>query len=104
MHFFCFMISGKPLTEQIREVLFDNAHEMIQAGDEHQLIQYGDKYDGIIKTDLEVINFCGAQIVHFEAELVYQPYGYTKVKYAIRINDLEKIHEAGWDQIAIRRK
>lgn len=86
MKILCYMLSGKPLTEEICDVLYENAQEMIFYRQRRQAIQCGTKYDGIIESTLEVIEFNGIEVVSFEAELVFQPAGYTKVKYGVRTN------------------
>ena len=90
------MCSGKPLTQEIVDVLFENAHDMIDCRNRKQLIQYGHKYDGVIESNLEPIDFNGFEVISFQAELVFQPVGYTKVDYGIRTTDLENMQKAQW--------
>lgn len=98
MKIFCFMHSGKAITEEIANILFENAHDMLECRQTRQLIQYGKKYDGIIESTLEPTEFNGFEIVQFTAELVFQPVGYTKIYYGVRATDLERMHHAQWKE------
>ena len=103
MKIFCFMSSGKNLTEEICDVLFENAHEMIHYGRRTWPFACGTKYDGMIESDLEPVDFPGGfEIIAFTAELVFKPVGYTKVRFGIRATDLEHMSQARWGRVRFR--
>lgn len=55
---YCMMNSGKPLTDEVRQVLLINACDMAEAGNEFQKVK-GRRYEGVIKSDLESLSYAG---------------------------------------------
>lgn len=55
MKMFCFGVAGRPVTEKLTEVLFYNAHDMIESGKGRQRVK-GRDYDGIITTKFERVS------------------------------------------------
>ncbi len=95
MKIYCLMASGKPITEKVADILFYNAHDMLQDENEHQSIQ-GKGYYGYIKSNLQTIAFVGMCGVVFEAEIWTEENGNNKVKYLVRQSDLDGVEKAEW--------
>lgn len=83
------MKTGKPLTEEVRQILLINACDMADAGRMQQEIK-GRRYHGIIKSNLESMNFSGLSIVIFEANIVCSDIGATKVEFGVRTSDIDE--------------
>lgn len=86
---YCMMNSGKPLTDEVRQVLLINACDMAEAGNEFQKVK-GRRYEGVIKSDLESLSYAGLSIILFEAEITCPEIGFTKVRYGVRTQDLDE--------------
>jgi len=86
---YCMMKTGKPLTDEVRQVLLINACDMADARRKQQEIK-GRGYHGIIKSDLESVNFAGISIVMFEADIVCSDVGMTKVEFGVRTTDIDE--------------
>ena len=86
---YCLMNSGKPLTDEVRQVLLINACDMAERGRERQEIR-GRRYAGTITSNLESWCYVGMSIVVFEADIVCPDIGHTKVRYGVRTNDLDE--------------
>jgi len=86
---YCMMNSGKPLTDEVRQVLLINACDMAEMGNEQQKVK-GRRYEGIIKSNLESLSYAGLSIVMFEADVICPDIGPTKVRYGVRTQDLDE--------------
>jgi hypothetical protein len=85
---FCVMFSGRSLTERISEVLFINAHEMVEFSLQKRRVK-GRDYDGIITTDLESVAAFGTTGIIFQAQIGFDG-GATDVEFLIRVGDLDR--------------
>lgn len=86
--FYCLMLSGKKLTDQIREALLVNAYDMFENERKSQQIK-SPAYDGMITTNFEIINYVGMSGLVFNAEVSGSKVGATKVRFFVRTSDLE---------------
>lgn len=87
---YCLMFTGgKPLTNEVRDVLLINAADMAMSGRERQEIK-GRRYAGTITSNLESWNYVGMSVVVFEADVVCPDIGAVKVRYGVRTNDLNE--------------
>lgn len=89
---FCLMFSGKSLTDKISEVLFINAHDMVEEGTTKRRVK-GRDYDGVITSDLQAIAAFGTTGVVFSAQ-IGTTQGDTDVQYLVRVGDLDQPIEA----------
>ena len=92
---YCLMWSGNPLTPQIYEALFINALDMWQNGKHKQFIK-APKYDGVIETNLETIDYLGEAAISFEAMVSNQEWEGTQVRFVVHVDALEKAEEFMW--------
>lgn len=97
MKIFCIMRTGKfQITTKVADVLFQNAHDMLETGNQSQRIK-GKDYDGIITSKFETIVFVGTAGVLFEAEIVTPKHKeVNKINYFVRNSDLEDVEKAEW--------
>lgn len=86
---YCMMISGKPLSPHLMEVLFVNAYEMWDESKERQEIR-SRRYIGFISTNLQIIGHIGTPCVEFESVVTEtkEKWGVNQVKFIVRIDDL----------------
>lgn len=98
---FCMMNSGKPLTKTIADVLLFNAVDMY---DEHRRTQRikSRKYDGVIESNLEVIELFGIPVVVFEAIVTTEQFEGNEVKFYVRVDDMEGIELGEWMQLQMK--
>lgn len=89
MKIFCLGVAGKAITEKLTEILFYNAHDMLEGKKERQRIK-GKEYDGLITTKFERASMASISGIVFDAS-VMTPQGETKVNYIVRDQDLEGI-------------
>jgi hypothetical protein len=88
------MLSGKSLTEKIREILFENACDMIHENNDYREIK-GKNYCGAISTEFQCFSLGGASGVMFEATVEYSSKK-TTVTYIVRSSDYEHFSESKW--------
>lgn len=100
MKIFCLGLSGRPISEKLSEVLFYNAHDMIESGDEEVFVQ-GRDYSGAIRTDFKRASLVFISGIMFEATIV-TPKGETYTKYIVRDQDLEGIEHVQFGQGRLR--
>lgn len=91
---FCILTSGQPLTEKVRDVLFENACDMIAEENEYQEIK-GRDYAGVIKTDFETVSLGTAVGIVFDAAIEFNGKK-TTVQYIVRGSDYEHFSELKW--------
>lgn len=84
----CMMNSGKPLTKRHADVLLLNAVDMFEDGRKMQRIKSRD-YDGMIESNLEVIDHMGVPVVEFVSYLETERWRTTMVDFIIRVEDLQ---------------
>lgn len=89
MKIFCLGVAGRAMTEKLTEVLFHNAHDMIESGKGKQRVK-GKDYDGVITTKFERVSLSTISGIFFEATVMTAK-GETKAKYIVRDQDLEGI-------------
>ena len=95
---FCLMNSGKPLTEEVADVLLFNAYDMFYAGRDRQRVK-GRRYDGVIETNLESLTYVGMSCMEFQAEIAIDNVGMTKVRFLVRTSDLNGLEQGEWAQL-----
>lgn len=95
MKIFCFMNAGKPLTEKLADVLFVNAHDMIENNKKEQIIK-GRGFEGFITTDMESVTFVGTAGIVFEADIYAKSGSQNKVKFFVKDKDLDGLEKAEW--------
>lgn len=100
-HLYCLMNSGKPLTETICDALLYNAYDMYQEKRNVQRIK-SRTYDGMIETDLEVVDFSGMAVVSFLANISTDQYEHNEVRFVVRLEDFDGIPEGEWQQLELR--
>jgi hypothetical protein len=92
MKIFCLGVAGRAMTEKLTEVLFYNAHDMIESGKGKQRVK-GKDYDGVITTKFDRVALSSISGIFFEATVMTAK-GETKAKYIVRDQDLEGIEQA----------
>jgi hypothetical protein len=97
---FCMMNSGKPLTKMLADVLLFNACDMYYEGRKVQRVK-SRKYDGVIESNLEVVEYEEVPSVQFEALISTEKWESNTVKFIIRVDDMDGIEQAEWEQMAI---
>jgi len=90
------MWSGNPLTQQMCEALFVNALDMWQEGNHQQFLK-APQYDGVIKSELEPIEYLGEPAIPFEAMVASKEWEGTQVKFVVHVDALEKAEEGMWE-------
>lgn len=85
---YCMMWSGVPLTPQLSEALFVNALDMWQEGNCRQPIRTS-KYDGVIESELEVIEYFGEPAISFEAMVTFDKWEGTQVQFVVHLDALK---------------
>lgn len=98
---YCMMNSGKPLTKMLADVLLYNAHDMFQEGRHTQRIK-SRQYDGVIESNLEVVEHFGVPSVQFEALVSTEQWEANTIRFVIRTDDLDGIEQAEWTQLSLR--
>jgi hypothetical protein len=79
----CMMSSGKPITRHHADVLLLNAVDMFEEGRKLQRIK-SRNYDGMIESNLEVINYLGVPSVEFTSYIETERWQTTFVDFIIR--------------------
>ena len=89
MRIYCMMITGKPTTPHLMEVLFVNAYEMWDEMKERQEIR-SRSYVGFISTNLQIISHIGTPCVEFESVVTEtkEKWGVNQIRFIVRIDDL----------------
>lgn len=100
---YCLMNSGgQPLTQQVSDVLLLNAIDMWDMRRTYQPIR-ARSYEGIIETDLEVIDFQEVPVVEFKAMVTMRGVpmvtDVTEVRYLLRVDDLDGIEIGEWGRL-----
>jgi hypothetical protein len=99
---YCLMNSGGPLTQQVSDVLLLNAIDMWDMRRTYQPIR-ARSYEGIIETDLEVIDFQEVPVVEFKATVTLRGVSMvtdvTEVRYLLRVDDLDGIEVGDWGRL-----
>lgn len=98
---YCIMNSGKPLNKMIADVLLYNAYDMFQQGRRTQRIK-SRQYDGVIESNLRVVEYSGIPSVQFEAIVSTEMWESNTVRFVIRTDDLEGLEQAEWGQLSLR--
>jgi hypothetical protein len=102
---YCLMSAGGPITQQVNDVLLLNAIDMWDQRLVRQPIR-ARSYEGIIETDLEVIDFQDVPVVQFEAKVTIRDVpmvtGVTEVRYLLRVDDLDGIEIGEWGRLQAR--
>jgi hypothetical protein len=97
---FALVVSGKPLTQQVNDMLLLNAIDMWDCHNHKQPIK-SRNYDGVIESDLEVVEHFGAPVVQFKAMVSTTKFGATAVKYLVKIDDLDGIEGVEWGRLQL---
>ncbi len=95
---FCLMATGKPLTPAAHEALLINAVDMWYESRTLRRIK-SRGYDGVIETNLEVIDYLGVPAVVFEANIATDKWGATDVRFVVRVDDLEGVEQSQWGYV-----
>jgi hypothetical protein len=95
---YCLLTTGKPLTRAAQDALLLNALDMWDEKRHQQQIK-SRGYDGVINSDLEVIDYLGVPSVIFEAMVATDKWGATDVRFCVRIDDLEGVELGTWGSI-----
>jgi len=98
---FCMMNSGKPLTKMLADVLLYNAYDMFQDGRRTQRIK-SRQYDGVIESNLKVVEYAGTPSVQFEAIVSTEEWEANTIRFVIRTDDLDGLEQAEWAQLSLR--
>jgi len=98
---FCLMNSGKPLSNKLLDILFVNAHDMLDNHNASQEIQ-GRGYKGNITTKFQSVPFVSMSGILFEAEVHNEKGEVNKVKYLVRDKDNEGYTKAEWFNMTVR--
>ena len=99
---FCMMNSGgKPMTKQLADALLFNAYDMFQEGTKTQRIK-ARKYDGVIESTLEVLDFNGVPSVSFEANISTDKWESNTISFIIRVDDLDGLEKSEWCELQVK--
>jgi len=94
------MNSGKPLTKMLADVLLFNACDMWHEGRKSQRVK-SRKYDGVIESDLEIVEYAGFPAVQFEALISTEQWDGNAVRFIVRVDDMDGIEQGEWTQLNI---
>jgi hypothetical protein len=92
------MVSGNSLDPQVTDVLLLNAIDMWDCHRNQQRIK-ARAYDGVIESNLEVFEHFGAPVVQFDAMVGTEDFKSTKVRYLVRVHDLDELDGQEWGQL-----
>lgn len=86
---YCIMVTGKPITPHLMEVLFVNAYEMWDMKRERQEIR-SRSYVGFISSNMMIISHFEVPCVVFESVVteVKEKWGANQISFIVRIDDL----------------
>lgn len=98
---FCLMNTGKSLTPRICDVLLLNAYDMFFERCHRQRIK-GSGYDGVIESDLEIVEHQDVPCIVFEALLSTDKWEVAEVKFFVRTDDFEGVNEGEWMRLVTR--
>jgi hypothetical protein len=95
----CLMVSGRPLTGELRGCLYRVAREMMKCGWQKEVYVVSEEPDfqGTVRTDFETRNMGSICGIEFTAE-VNAPSGKTNVRYLVREVEPENIVGGFWMQ------
>src|SRR3989338_8501392 len=96
MNFYCLMVAGVALTDQIRNQLVDAARTMILNGDRGYRI-VSDDFVGEVQTDMKTVLLGSIAGLLFTAE-IQSVKGHVEVSYLVRPQDVSRInpYEGVW--------
>ena len=92
---YCMMNSGKQLTKALADALLFNAYDMFDENRHTQRIK-SRKYDGVIESNLEVIEYLGVPSVVFDAIVSTDMFEGNEVKFVVRVDDLDGVELGEW--------
>lgn len=95
---FALMVLGNSLDPQITDVLLLNAIDMWDCKRHKQRIK-ARSYDGVIESNLDVFEHFGAPVVQFDAMVGTADFQSTKVRYLVRVDDLDELDGQEWGQL-----
>jgi len=97
---YCLMNSGKPITKMLSDALLLNACDMFSEGRRVQRIK-SPRYDGVIESNLEVIEYVGVPSVSFEAIVDTDKWEAVTIKFIVRVDDIDRIemNQGQWAEL-----
>lgn len=95
---FALIVSGNPLNEQVSDVLLLNAIDMWDCRNHSQRIK-ARSYDGVIESTLERFEHFGVPVVQFDAMVGTDDFRSTKVRYLVRVDDLDDLDGVEWGRL-----
>lgn len=102
---YCIMLTGKPLSKAISNVLLEKAKNMYRNEIDYSKIVNDDGH-GSLTTEFQTCCLGDLNGVAFHADLVV-PKGKTKVEFLVRLNDLNQIDDfenVKWIRLRKKRK
>lgn len=99
---YCFMLTGKSLSDAARTALFNAAVAMSEKGEHRRKIVHDDVV-AIVTSDYEAVQIGSLAGYAFEADVVSEK-GKSWVKYIIQTDDLSHVDEAVWMPVRRRKK
>jgi hypothetical protein len=89
------MRTGKPLDKPVADALLFNAIDMYENNRRVQRIK-SRRYDGVIESSLEVIDYLGVPSVVFEALVGTDMWESVDATFIIRVDDLTDVEVGSW--------
>jgi len=92
---YCMMWTGKPLDKPVADALLFNAIDMYESKHRVQRIK-NRTYDGIIRSNLEVMEFLGVPAILFKAMLGTDRWKSVVAQFVVRVDDLTDVELGQW--------
>lgn len=92
------MRMGKPLDKPVADALLFNAIDMYENSRRVQRIK-SRRYDGVIESSLEVIDYLGVPAILFEALLGTDMWESVDASFIIRVDDLTDVELGAWTRM-----
>lgn len=89
------MRMGKPISPPVADALLFNAIDMYEGARRVQRIK-SRSYDGVIESNLEVIDYLGVPSIMFEALIGTDQWESVDVQFIVRVDDLTDVELGQW--------
>jgi len=99
---YCFMLTGKSISDAARTALFNAAVAMAKNGQNRRKVVHDD-VTAIVDTDFEAMQIGTLAGYAFEAE-IWTEKGKSWVRYIVQTQDLNNVGDAVWEPVVPRRK
>lgn len=98
--FYCLMVSGKPIDDEVSTQLYVAACRMFDGGNNRKKLS-GANYEGVLTTEFEYVSMGSIGGTRFRAEIETDS-GTTRVDFVVHDRDVEAmLEEGGWSTFMV---